>query len=173
MQPSDYLAILNILVAFFGVLLVAALGLEWVQLRALRRELTKLENRLQSEIHASMKAAHRVISSYGIEEADCKIGLLKSALSAYPLAFNAWNALGYAYLQKGETEKALDAFYRAIASHPDDKAGYCDLACTYAQLGNLDLALQYCKQAIEVDESALQDILADGRLKDLWGKLTP
>lgn len=171
MGASDYLTLLNILIAFLGVLLVAGLGLEWLQLRTLRQELKTAKRQLQQEFYASMKAAHRVLASYNLSEPDEKISLLKSALAEYPGAFNAWNSLGYAWLAKGDTASAIDAFQKAIAAHPEDRAGYCDLAAAYMSLDNLDLALEYCEKAIRADASARADLLADARFARLHDKL--
>lgn len=82
MQPTDYLTILNILVAFLGVLFVVFTLFEWRALRRIREDFATLECRLMAESHAAMKAAHRVISSYAVRDVDARIAPLKSAASA-------------------------------------------------------------------------------------------
>ena len=171
MQPTDYLTILNILVAFLGALFVIFTLFEWRALRRIRKDFATLERRLREENHSAMKAAHRVISSYAVRDVDARIALLESAASACPTAFNVHNALGYAWLEKGEQARALDAFRRAIELHPDDKAGYCDLAYAYLSGGEEELAVRYFRRAVEVDASAAADLRADARLTSLLPRI--
>lgn len=112
-----------------------------------------------------------VISSYAVRDVDARIALLESAASACPTAFNVHNALGYAWLEKGEKARALDAFHRAIELHPDDKAGYCDLAYAYLSGGEEELAVSYFRRAVEVDASAAADLRADARLASLLPRI--
>ena len=114
-----------------------------------------------------MKAAHRVISSYAVKDIDARIALLESAATSCPSAFNVYNALGYAWLEKGEQEHACDAFRKAIEQHPNDKAGYCDLAYAYLEAGKESLAITYFRKALNVDSTAKTDICNDPRLKNL------
>lgn len=178
MQSADYLTLLNIVVAVLGVL-VAALGVafvfmawfEWRKLRQIQKQIAAVKAELQRAAGQSVRAAHRVIASYGLRDPDGRISLLQSALAIDPAAFDAWNGIGYAYLEKGETDKAIGAFRQAIKAAQDDKAGYCDMA--YAQLlaGKEEDALKYCRQAMERDKSAREDILADQRFAALHSRL--
>lgn len=171
MHTADYLTLLNILVAFLGVLLVVFTFFEWRSLRALKKDFARLESRLRAENHIAMKAAHRVLASYAVTDVDARIALLESVVSECPYAFNGYNALGYAWLEKGESARAIDAFHRAIKLHPQDKAGYCDLAHAYLASGQEELALRYLQQAVSVDDTALRDIQQDARLKELATRL--
>jgi len=92
--------------------------------------------------------------------------LLKSAEQIYPKAFNLYNAMGYVYLEKNETDRAIEAFHKAINVyleknetdraieafhkainlHPEDEAGYCDLAYAYHKKGNTDLSHNISKK---------------------------
>lgn len=171
MQASDYLTILNILVAFLGVLFVVFTLFEWSSRRSLKKELQNLESSIRTENYEAMKAAHRIIASYAVTDIDARISLLESALAQYPAAFNGYNALGYAYLAKNEQAKAIDAFQRAIQMHPDDKAGYCDLGYAYLQAGQNGLAVKYFRSALAVDPAAKQDMANDPRLKDILAEV--
>ena len=111
-----------------------------------------------------MKAAHRVISSYAVKDVDARIALLESASTVCPSAFNVYNALGYAWLEKGEKAHAIDAFHKAIEQYPNDKAGYCDLAYAY-------LAVRYFRKAVKVDASAAADLRLDARLTSLFPRI--
>lgn len=167
MSPSDYLTILNILVAFLGASLVVFSLIEWGSLRRLKKDFAALEQRIRAENHVAMKAAHRIIASYGVHDIDARIALLESAIREYPSAFNACNTLGYAYLNKKDFAAAQDAFRRAIALHPEDKAGYCDLGYCYLASGEKELAIRYFRQAIHVDATTVEDIRKDERLTPL------
>lgn len=167
MQATDYLTILNIIIAVIGLLFIVLTLFEWNALRRIRKDFATLERRLRDENHAAMKAAHRVISSYTVKDVDARIALLESASTVCPSAFNVYNALGYAWLEKGEKAHACDAFRKAIEQHPNDKAGYCDLAYAYLEAGKESLAITYFRKALNVDSTAKTDICNDPRLKNL------
>ena len=80
MQATDYLTILNIIIAVIGLLFVVLTIFEWNALRRIRKNFATLERRLRDENHAAMKAAHRVISSYAVKDVDARIALLESRL---------------------------------------------------------------------------------------------
>jgi tetratricopeptide (TPR) repeat protein len=165
--PAEWLSLLNILVAFLGVCFVVLGFAEWFKLRHIRKEMRDLESRISKKLHASFKASHRVMASYGLKDPDSRISLLESAAQSDPAAFNLYNALGYAYLDKGDTQSAIDAFSQAVLQHPDDKAGYCDLAYGHLRNKNQDLCLRYLRKAISVDPTARDDILGDSRFADV------
>ena len=171
MQATDYLTILNIIIAVTGLLFVVLTLFEWNALRRIRKDFATLERRLRDENHAAMKAAHRVISSYTVKDVDARIALLESASTVCPSAFNVYNALGYAWLEKGEKAHAIDAFHKAIEQYPNDKAGYCDLAYAYLAGHEDDLAVRYFRKAVEVDASAAADIRLDARLTSLLPRI--
>ena len=169
---AEYLTILNILVAFLGVTVACFAYAEWRKLRGLREEMEGFENRLTQRLYSNAKAAHRVMASYGLQDPDARIALLQSAISQDPTAFNAYNSLGFAYLDKDELQKAVEAFTQAIYQHPDDKAGYCDLAYAYLRLGENDLCLKYLRTAVSVDKTVVDDIKGDSRFSAFHGKIT-
>lgn len=178
MQLADYLTVLNVALAFLGVL-VAALGVafvflawfEWRKLRQIQAQINMVKGEFKRDIYLTTQAAHRVMASYGVANPDRRIALLQSALRIDPAAFNAWNGIGYACLEKGELDGAVDAFGKAIRAHADDKAGYCDMAYAQLRAGNADLALKYARQAISKDASAREDLLADERFEMLHDRL--
>jgi Tfp pilus assembly protein PilF len=163
MATSEWLTILNILIAFLGVFVVAFAVFEWHRLRALRRDMASLEKRIERRAFRNMKAAHRVLASYGVADAASRIPLLEAASVEHPQAYNVFNALGYAYMDLKEVDRAIDAFSQAVFHHPEDKAGYCDLAYAHSVKGNDSLCVKYLRKAISVDASALGDIERDAR----------
>ena len=128
MQAAELLTALDILVAFFGVFVAGFVIFEWRKLHSLRKEMQDFESRLSQKLYLNLKASHRIMASYGLQNPDESIALIESAVIQDPTAFNAYNSLGYAYLDKNDLQKAIDAFAQAISQHPEDKAGYCDLA---------------------------------------------
>ena len=168
---AEYLTILNILVAFLGVSVAGFAFFEWRKLRGIREEMQDFENRLTQRLYSNSKAAHRVMASYGLQDPNARIALLQAAISQDPAAFNAYNSLGYAFLEKDELQKAVEAFTQAIIQHPDDKAGYCDLAYGYLRLGDSDLCLKYLRHAVAVDNTAQDDIKNDPRLSAFQGQV--
>lgn len=163
MTTADYLTTLNIIVAFLGVLFVIATLYEALSLKKLKKDFEVFRKELAEEHYRHQQAAHKVIAAYGLPDPDQKIQLLKQAIDLDPSVFNAYNSIGYAYIQVGELLKAADAFKTAIQLHPEDKAGYCDLAYTYLLLGDNSLCRNYLLQAIKVDPSSAGDIDSDER----------
>lgn len=159
------LAALNILVALFGLLFVAVSIYEYSKLAGLRRDFDKFQENLRSDLYKMQKAMQRVIASYHVEDVNLRIQLLSQALELDPNVFNGYNALGYAYLEKDEWEAAVDAFREAVQHHPEDKAGYFDLAKAYLKRERPDLVRKYLNRAMSVDPSARRDIEQDDDLK--------
>lgn len=167
MNTADLLATLNILVAFWGLFLVALTIFEFRKLRTLRKDLGSVEAKMRCEMHKQLKASHRVIASYAVKDLDQRIALLSSALEIDPSVFNGFNSLGYAYIEQGEIQKAADAFKDAIHRHPEDKAGYFDLAHAYLLLGDRELAVKQLRSAVKIDPTSRDDIRNDARLAGL------
>lgn len=171
MQIGEWFTPLSVLVAFLGVFIVGFTVFEWRKLRTLRRDLENIDARTDQRIHATLKATHRIIASYQISDIANRIALLEAAVADCPHAFNGFNALGFAYLEKGDIQKAIDAFTNATMRHPQDKAGYCDLAYAHILAGNRDLALKYAHKAIAVDASASHDIASDQRFAPIHAEI--
>jgi len=167
MQTSDWLSLVNILVAFLGVFIVGFTLFEFGRLRKLRRDMGNFEARMREELHQSLRASHRVIASYAIKDPEQRIPLLQSALEIDPTVFNGFNSLGYAFMERGELQRAADAFKDAINQHPKDKAGYFDLAAAYLKLGDKGLAVKQLRAAVKVDASARGDIRNNPLLPDI------
>lgn len=168
MDTNTLLVTLNILVAFFGLLILVTSIYEYTRLAGLRRDFNKFQKDLRHDLYKMQKAMQRVIASYPMEDIDHKIQILNEALELDPNVFNGYNALGYAYLEKNDLEAAVDAFHGAVQHHPEDKAGYFDLAYVYLEKGKQNLVRKYLNKAISVDPSARDDIDRDHRLKEVF-----
>jgi tetratricopeptide (TPR) repeat protein len=159
------LTILDVTIGAIGLLFVILAAFEYTRLNKLRRDFRAFEKRLKREQHRNQKALQRVISSYSVKNPDQRIELLLTAVNTDPSVFNGYNALGYAYLEKGDTDAAIDAFKEAIAQHTEAKEGYIDLANAYYKIKRIDLCKKYLERAIKVDQSALDDIKNNPKLK--------
>lgn len=168
LDANTLLVTLNILVAFFGLLFVAVSIYEYSKLAGLRRDFNRFQNDLRHDLYKMQKAMQRVIASYPMQDLDDKIQILNEALELDPNVFNGYNALGHAYLDKGDWEAAVDAFQGAIQRHPEDKAGYFDLAHAYLKKEKRYLVRKYLNRAVAVDPSARDDIERDHRLKEVF-----
>lgn len=153
------LSCLNLLVAVVGVLFVMLAITEYTKLKELRDDFRKLQKDFKEELFKTQKAMQRVIASYSMSDSESKIRILTEAVDIDPQVFNGYNSLGYAYLEKGDTQNAIDAFNQAIKHHPSEKAGYFDLAMAHLRAGNDSLCLKYLRKAISVDPTSRRDLL--------------
>ena len=145
------ISLLNVIVALVGVLFLILAYVEYTKLKGLEDKIEKLFNKAKEEMELMQKAIHKVIASYSVKDPDAKIGLLKEAESIYPQAYNLYNSMGYAYIDKKDYQKAIECFHKAIRYRPDDPAGYSDLAYAYHLMGNKELSEEYKQKALELD----------------------
>jgi tetratricopeptide (TPR) repeat protein len=161
MDGNFRVAGMNVLIASIGLLFVILAIIEYRRLVKLKEDLENTKNEVKEEIFKTQKASQRVIASYSVNDIHQKIKLLLSAVEICPGVFNGYNALGYAYLEAGNTQHALDAFKEATIHRPNDKEGYFDLARAHLSMGDQELAVKYLIQAIKVDPSSKNDVRDD------------
>lgn len=161
MDGNFLVAGLNVVITCIGVLFVVLAIIEYKRLTRLREDLETTKKALREEIFQTQKASQRIVASYSVGDTQQKLKLLESAVRISPGVFNGYNALGYAYLQVGSVQRALDAFKEATIHRPDDKEGYFDLARAHVGRNERDLAIKYLIQAIKVDSSSRNDIRDD------------
>jgi type IV pilus assembly protein PilF len=78
----------------------------------------------------------------------------------YSTPETAWGNLGWAYLLKGDNEKAIETLRRALALQPDFCVGGYRLGLAYEKKGDHEAALEALTRALEVDRPecrSLQD----------------
>jgi len=81
----------------------------------------------------------------------------------YQTPEKAWGNLGWAYLELGDTERAVDALRRSIAAQPLFCVGSYRLGLAYEKQGQLQSALDSLTRALETaapECSQLQDAVA-------------
>ncbi|MEO5333514.1 MAG: tetratricopeptide repeat protein [Magnetococcus sp. YQC-5] len=164
LEYASYLVtVLGAIVSILSLILAGLAGFEYWKLRQIRQDFCKQKEALETEISTRERASHRVMASYQLQNPADRVGLLESAIAINPKAFNAYNTLGYAYLDLNDLPKAIEAFRSAVEFHPTLKEGYCDLAYAYFRSDNRDLCLKYLRLALQADQSAEEDIRADVR----------
>jgi Tfp pilus assembly protein PilF len=85
----------------------------------------------------------------------------------YQTPENAWGNLGWAYLEKGEYERAIEALRRSIAAQPDFCVGNYRLGLAYERKASPAAAAEAYTRAVETDQPSckgLQDAF-DGRAR--------
>jgi len=81
----------------------------------------------------------------------------------YPTPEKAWGNLGWAYLELGQLDPAIDALRRSIAAQPLFCVGSYRLGLAYQRKGELQAALDALTRALETEApecSQLQDALS-------------
>ncbi len=96
---------------------------------------------------------------------DDAVGVLKPLTQdiLYQTPENAWGNLGWAYLEKGDLARAIDALQRSVAAQPLFCVGNYRLGQAYAKKHELSSALEAYTRALQTDSpacKALQDAFA-------------
>jgi len=87
----------------------------------------------------------------------------------YQTPENAWGNLGWAYLEKGDVDKAIEALRRSVAAQPNFCVGSYRLGLAYERKQSPAAAVEAYTRALETDApacKALQDAYA-GRARSL------
>jgi tetratricopeptide (TPR) repeat protein len=90
------------------------------------------------------------------------LGPYRTALEAFPESDTVLNNLGYAHLQLGRLDLALDILGRAAQANPDNPSVHVNLGLTHYGLGRHADALESWERAVTLDPT-LEDDLADIR----------
>ena len=151
MTASMIIVILSLLVTCIGVFFLIFAYFEYSRLKELQQDIKKQVSLIDEKNFLIQQVSHKIIASYNAKDIDMKISLLKEAEHIYPDAYNLYNALGYAFMEKGQIDVAIDYFYKAIGKHPEDIAGYCDLAFAYHKSGKKELEREYIQKAKEIN----------------------
>lgn len=91
---------------------------------------------------------------------DEAIGILKPLSSdmLYTTPENAWGNLGWAYLEKGDTGRAIDALERSVAAQPHFCVGNYRLGLAYKRNRQLESAVEALTRALDTPGcESLQD----------------
>ncbi|MDD5432284.1 MAG: tetratricopeptide repeat protein [Candidatus Omnitrophica bacterium] len=117
---------------------------------ALNRADRAIESNIQDEV-ALINSMFIYINSGRIDDA-IRVGEMALSRVLVPKAEFYYN-LGYAYLLKGEVDKAIAQFERAIRINSDFIFAYNNLGCAFWAKGQFSLAINKYKEAIGIDDS--------------------
>ena len=78
----------------------------------------------------------------------------------YQTPENAWGNLGWAYLESGRYEQAIDALSRSVAVQPSFCVGHFRLGRAYAKRGDTGSALQAFTNAVSVEHERCKGLQA-------------
>jgi type IV pilus assembly protein PilF len=86
-----------------------------------------------------------------LDETEKAISYFERAVKEDPLYSEAFNNLGYGYEKKGEFEKAISFYRKALSNplYPTAEKAYINMGNSYLGLGNFEAALQSFKEAIK------------------------
>ena len=76
------------------------------------------------------------MTQFSMAEFDRAIDCFKKAVEADANYFDAWHALGMAYLRAGKIPEAVDAGTRAVAINPNDMLAHTSLSMYYMKAGD-------------------------------------
>ena len=80
-------------------------------------------------------------------------------------------SLAYATRRAYSIDVAMEILLNAVANFPKEAAIPYNLACYYCQLGEIENAKRYLRQAFEIDPNWRKAALEDEDLKPLWDSL--
>ncbi len=86
-----------------------------------------------------------------LEETDKAIEYFERAVKEDPQYSEAFNNLGYCFEKKGDFEKAITFYRKALSNplYPTAEKAYINMGNSYYRLGNFEAALQAYKEAIK------------------------
>ncbi len=131
---------------------------------ALQKEAKDLVNKFHSEKQSMQEALQKMTAAYSLTDNIKKIELLKEVIKLDPNMYNVYETLGYTYIEMSDLESAKESFL--IAYHKSNNTNYqacCDLAYLYIKTNNTIKALEWMKQAINIDDKCIEYFNSDKR----------
>jgi len=96
---------------------------------------------------------------------------LKQAAILVPDLIDARLALGYAYLDSGETETAQREFEWVLKRHPASPGARLGIGISTVRLGHLDKGIEILKEAVQINPDPVQGYYELGRAYEKKGDL--
>lgn len=78
---------------------------------------------------------------------------LEETVARYPQYYAAWEELGVSYHMKGDHQKEVDAYERAIKALPESGNLHRELATAYHEIGEHEKELKVGELALDLDNS--------------------
>ncbi len=101
------------------------------------------------------------------------VAFARRIVALHPGEVDGWIHQSYALHELGQTQEALDLLHQQAARFPGIMTIPYNLACYCCQLGQLDQARQWLKQAIQVSDKAAVRFMAlkDKDMQPLWAEI--
>jgi tetratricopeptide (TPR) repeat protein len=80
------------------------------------------------------------------------------ALEIKPSYIEAWNGRGIALIRLGRFEDAITSYDRALSFNPNDDSVIYNKACACSLNQQADFAIQYLRQAIQLNSTKYQEM---------------
>ena len=80
------------------------------------------------------------MGAFAMAEYDSAIEYYQKAVETDPGYFDAWHALGMAYLRAGKIQEAIQAGKRAVEINPNDMLAHTSLSMYYMKAGDKAMA---------------------------------
>jgi tetratricopeptide (TPR) repeat protein len=163
METLNYLlAFANITITIIGVAFAAAALMTFFYLKRKLKEINtsneKFKSSVKDDLYLIQEAMHKILAGYNCmdkKEVDKAIELFQRAVEIYPTAFNAYNSLGYAYIETADYSSAIHCFQLAIQHFPDKFEGHYDLSQAYEKSGQKELAEKHRKIAKKMEAKSV------------------
>ena len=107
----------------------------------------KTELKLENKLTSLFKEGEAALREGKLGEAEQKFLEVKLSEPRFP---RVDNRLGIVYLEKGENEKAVEAFEQAVREDPTKAARHANLAIAYSQIKKYSLAKKTLERALEL-----------------------
>lgn len=96
-----------------------------------------------------------------------QVALSKAVLTSRPNTVEALEILGHALTRLGQHKQALIVDKKIVRLYPDNPVAFYNLACSYSNLGEVDLAFKALKKAILLGYDDIDHMKKDPDLKKL------
>ena len=111
--------------------------------------------------NAALDAKYKQAVQYNLKgQTGLALSTYQDILNADPNYYQAYNNIGYIYLNKGQTDLAIDNYKKAISINPQDDTAHTNLACAYQKKQMFDNAIDEYQKALEIDPGSITVELA-------------
>lgn len=112
-------------------------------------------NNTSAQVHYKNAVKHSVNGLF-----DRAINEYLNCINIDPNFADAYNNLGYIYIQKGKVDLAIDHYKKALELDPNDDTTHSNLAGAYDCKGDYDLAIAEFYKALDIDPGSITVELA-------------
>lgn len=99
------------------------------------------------------------------------VSAIPSLSQSNPANAQLWTRLGSNYMKAGATDRAIDAYHKAVNLDPNNGQTCCTLAQAYAQKMDLTEAVSFYRKSVELFPSYQDKALSLTRIGDLYRQM--